>query len=297
MSESLAIARETLLDRPGLTEGHLGQVMDRLLSRQVDAADIYFQYARLESWVLDDGIIKEGNTDEFFGATDTVNGDNSGPVTATWVFDITGGTDLVLSVDMGAMGDFESDDFFEWTYSIDGGPTMVAFASSVDEAGSQTYTLEGGTAFTLNDPMLVDGTILTNDLATFSTPISGTGTTLELTLEAVFNGGTEAVAFQNVIVGTGFDGHHAGIAERVVLHGLHFGRQVVIAGYRLLGAGRQHATEKQGRQQNADQSAQRLVDRVVVGLPVETALFRPCIGGGQAGCQRQQQPQTASLAR
>lgn len=61
MSESLAIARETLLDRPGLTEGHLGQVMDRLLSRQVDAADIYFQYGRLESWVLEDGIIKEGS--------------------------------------------------------------------------------------------------------------------------------------------------------------------------------------------------------------------------------------------
>ena len=61
MSESLAIARETLLDRPGLTEGHLGQVMDRLLSRQVDAADIYFQYGRLESWVLEDGIVKEGS--------------------------------------------------------------------------------------------------------------------------------------------------------------------------------------------------------------------------------------------
>ena len=91
--------------------------------------------------------IFSNNLDEFFCIVDTENGDNSGPVTATWVFDITGGTDLVLSVDMGAMGDFESDDFFEWTYSIDGGPTMVAFASSVDEAGSQTYTLEGGAAF------------------------------------------------------------------------------------------------------------------------------------------------------
>ena len=61
MTQSIAIARETLLDNPGLSEGKLAQVMDRLLSRQVDAADIYFQYGRLESWVLEDGIIKEGS--------------------------------------------------------------------------------------------------------------------------------------------------------------------------------------------------------------------------------------------
>jgi TldD protein len=61
MSQSTAIARETLLDTPGLSEAHLSQVMDRLLSRQVDAADLYFQYGRLESWVLEDGIIKEGS--------------------------------------------------------------------------------------------------------------------------------------------------------------------------------------------------------------------------------------------
>jgi len=61
MTQSLAIARETLLDHQGLTDNHLDQVMGRLLSRRVDAADIYFQYSRLESWVLEDGIIKEGS--------------------------------------------------------------------------------------------------------------------------------------------------------------------------------------------------------------------------------------------
>ncbi len=61
MSQTTAIARETLLDTPGLSEAKLGRVMDRLLSRRVDAADIYFQYGRLESWVLEDGIIKEGS--------------------------------------------------------------------------------------------------------------------------------------------------------------------------------------------------------------------------------------------
>ncbi|MDH3432051.1 MAG: hypothetical protein OEQ14_18785, partial [Gammaproteobacteria bacterium] len=130
----------------------------------------------------------------------------SGPVSATWVFDVAGATGLGLSIDMGAMGDFESSDFFEWTYSIDGGPAMIAFASTVDEAGSHTYTLEGGASFTLNDPMLMQGEILSNDLASFTTPIVGTGTSLSLTLTAMFNGGTEAVAFQNVIVGSGFEG-------------------------------------------------------------------------------------------
>ena len=118
------------------------------------------------------GIVKEGNTDVFFGIVDTENSDNSGPVSATLVFDITGASGLGLQIDMGAMGDFESSDFFEWTYSIDGGPSTTAFASTVDEAGSYTYTLEGGASFTLNDPMLIQGEILTNNLATSSRPAS-----------------------------------------------------------------------------------------------------------------------------
>ncbi|MBT8039450.1 MAG: hypothetical protein KJN78_04370 [Gammaproteobacteria bacterium] len=149
------------------------------------------------------GIIKEVNQDEFFGIVDTVNGDTSDPVSATWEFDVSGLGGLELSIDMGAMGDFESSDFFEWTYSIDGGPDLVAFASSVDENGSFTYTLEGGASFTLSDPMLMQGTILSNDLATFSTPLTGSGSTLSLTLTAQFNGGSEAVAFQNIVITEG----------------------------------------------------------------------------------------------
>jgi hypothetical protein len=144
------------------------------------------------------GIIKESNFDVFFGIVDTQNSQNSGPVTATWVFDISGASSLGLSIDMGAMGDFESNDFFTWTYSIDGGPTQTAFASSVDEAADHTYTLAGGSSFTLNDPMLMQGTVLTNDLATFSTLISGSGSQLTLTLTAQFDGGSEAVAFQTI---------------------------------------------------------------------------------------------------
>lgn len=79
MSQVLDLARQTLLEAPGLSDASLTQVMDKLLSRQVDAADIYFQYSRLESWVLDDGIVKEGNHSIEQGAgLRAVSGDKTG---------------------------------------------------------------------------------------------------------------------------------------------------------------------------------------------------------------------------
>ena len=146
------------------------------------------------------GIIKDGNTDEFFGVVDTENPDNAGPVTATWVFNIAGASDLGLSIDMGAMGDFESTDSFDFQYSIDGGPSAPAFSIATDQTISQTYTLEGGLVVTLNDPLVADGTVLSNDLQTISTPLSGTGNELTLTLTVVANGGSEGFAFQNVVI-------------------------------------------------------------------------------------------------
>jgi hypothetical protein len=150
------------------------------------------------------GIIDENNTDIFFGVTDTVNPDNSGPVSANWVFNISGFNNLSLSIDMGAMGDFEASsitgDWFVWSYQIDGGPMNDIFTSSVNEAGSQTYTLSDGDMFTLNDPMLVDSTILTNILQTMTSSIPGNGSTLSLSLTASTNGGSEAFAFQNLMI-------------------------------------------------------------------------------------------------
>ncbi|MGD2119346.1 MAG: metalloprotease TldD [Chromatiales bacterium] len=61
MPQTLDIARQTLLEPAALQESQLDQVMSQLLSRQIDAADIYFQYSKLESWVLEDGIIKDGS--------------------------------------------------------------------------------------------------------------------------------------------------------------------------------------------------------------------------------------------
>lgn len=61
MSDTLDIARRTLLTPADLNEGDLEQVMGQLFTSRLDAADIYFQASRLESWVLDEGIIREGN--------------------------------------------------------------------------------------------------------------------------------------------------------------------------------------------------------------------------------------------
>jgi TldD protein len=59
-TESLAIARQTLLEPAGLVESDLEQVMGQLLGAGVDTADIYLQATRYESWGLEDGIVKEG---------------------------------------------------------------------------------------------------------------------------------------------------------------------------------------------------------------------------------------------
>ncbi len=61
MSNTLDLARETLLSPAGIDDNQLQHIMNRLMSSRVDAADLYFQYSRQESWVLDDGIIREGS--------------------------------------------------------------------------------------------------------------------------------------------------------------------------------------------------------------------------------------------
>jgi len=144
------------------------------------------------------GIVDDNDLDPFFGVTDTVNGDNTAAVSASWEFDISGGTDLALSIDMGAMGDFESDDTFVWDYSIDGGPTTTAFSSTVDETASRSYTLASGKVVDLADPMDVGSVNLSNVFQPVQAALSGTGSSLTLELTASTNGGSEAFAFRNI---------------------------------------------------------------------------------------------------
>ncbi len=63
MTDILEIARHDLLDPTGLTDTELQRVLHQLVSRQVDYADLYFQSTYMESWVLEEGIIKGGSFD------------------------------------------------------------------------------------------------------------------------------------------------------------------------------------------------------------------------------------------
>src|SRR6202142_3210711 len=50
-----------ILAPSGLDERRLSQVLDTIMSRGVDYADLYFQLSREESWSLEDGIVKDGS--------------------------------------------------------------------------------------------------------------------------------------------------------------------------------------------------------------------------------------------
>ena len=60
-SDNLALARRTILAPGGLDEGRLDRTLGLVMDHAVDAADLYFQVSREESWALEDGIVKEGS--------------------------------------------------------------------------------------------------------------------------------------------------------------------------------------------------------------------------------------------
>ncbi len=60
MTDSMAIVHERILDPAGLGRAELATVLEKMLAYKVDTGDLYFQLGRHESWVLEDGIVKEG---------------------------------------------------------------------------------------------------------------------------------------------------------------------------------------------------------------------------------------------
>ncbi|MFZ5757884.1 MAG: metalloprotease TldD [Pseudomonadota bacterium] len=60
-NNALAIAGREILAPAGLSDNALVRVLDGMLGHEVDAADLYFQWSRHESWLLEDGIVKEGS--------------------------------------------------------------------------------------------------------------------------------------------------------------------------------------------------------------------------------------------
>ncbi|HPO92157.1 MAG TPA: hypothetical protein PL072_01685, partial [Phycisphaerales bacterium] len=139
----------------------------------------------------------------------TQNGDDE--LEAVWTFNITGRTNLALSVQMAAMGDFEAItcsgapncvvDRYTFAVSIDGGPFTDIFAARADESLDHSYTLANGAVISaVPDPLVVDGEVLDNVFTTFSKNFSGMGDVLTVRLRAQTDGSTEAFAFDNLEV-------------------------------------------------------------------------------------------------
>src|SRR5579863_1393536 len=60
-ADPLRAARDGILAPAGLDVGGVEQALGLVLGSAVDAADLYFQLSREESWGLEDGIVKEGS--------------------------------------------------------------------------------------------------------------------------------------------------------------------------------------------------------------------------------------------
>ena len=76
---NLDIARQRLLAPAGIDENDLNRVFGKLLGHAVDSGDLYFQSTRFESWVLEDGIVKEGTHSIEQGAgVRAISGDKTG---------------------------------------------------------------------------------------------------------------------------------------------------------------------------------------------------------------------------
>ncbi|MEJ2386958.1 MAG: metalloprotease TldD [Chromatiaceae bacterium] len=79
MTDPIAIARNSILAPVGLENRDIDRLLGQLRSPSIDAADIYFQSSRLQSWVLEDSIIKDGNFDIEQGAgVRAVSGEKTG---------------------------------------------------------------------------------------------------------------------------------------------------------------------------------------------------------------------------
>jgi TldD protein len=79
MNDPIVIARDSILAPVGLENRDIDRLLGQLRSPSIDAADIYFQSSRLQSWVLEDGIIKDGNFNIEQGAgVRAVSGEKTG---------------------------------------------------------------------------------------------------------------------------------------------------------------------------------------------------------------------------
>lgn len=79
MSELLREVSSQLLDPAGIGPSEIDRLMGRMMTPDVDYADLYFQYTRHESWSLEDGRVKSGsrNIDQGVGLR-AISGEKTG---------------------------------------------------------------------------------------------------------------------------------------------------------------------------------------------------------------------------
>jgi len=79
MNNNLSLAKQLLLEPAGISENQLHAVLGNILGKSIDAADIYFQSSYSESWLLEDGIVKDGSHEVEQGVgVRAINGDKTG---------------------------------------------------------------------------------------------------------------------------------------------------------------------------------------------------------------------------
>ncbi|CAD7840665.1 MAG: TldD protein, part of TldE/TldD proteolytic complex [Olavius algarvensis Gamma 3 endosymbiont] len=61
MASTLETVSKNILEPSALQLGHLDGFLNGLLGKHIDAGDLYFQTSQQESWVMDDGILREGS--------------------------------------------------------------------------------------------------------------------------------------------------------------------------------------------------------------------------------------------
>lgn len=79
MKNALELANERLLAPAGLSTPDLEKVLGQLLGNRIDSGDLYFQSISQESFLLEDGIVKEGNFSLDHGVgVRAISGDKTG---------------------------------------------------------------------------------------------------------------------------------------------------------------------------------------------------------------------------
>jgi TldD protein len=61
MNQSLVLAQQEFLQPCGMDQQDLSRLLESMLSHKIDFAELYFQSARHESWVLESGIVKDAS--------------------------------------------------------------------------------------------------------------------------------------------------------------------------------------------------------------------------------------------